>query len=266
MEDSFGRKISYLRISVTDRCNLRCVYCMPEGGVKLLSHSQILSFDQIVDFVQCAVNEGINKVRITGGEPLVRKGIVTLVEMLAQIKGIQDLSMTTNGILLSEFAHQLKEAGLHRINISLDTVNPERYREMTRGGELQQVLKGIEAAKSAGLTPIKINCVIEQSEEEQDAVSVKEFCKANGLTCRFIPVMNLEKGEFGQVIGGEGGRCAMCNRLRLTATGKLKPCLFSNLEYDILQLGYKEAIYSALKNKPSKGEINNNGEFYNIGG
>ncbi|MDD5694804.1 MAG: radical SAM protein, partial [Bacteroidales bacterium] len=146
MYDRFNRPIQYLRISVTDRCNLRCVYCMPEEGVVPLKHSDILSYEEILEVVGVAIESGIQKIRITGGEPLVRKGVVSLVSRVSSLKGIRDLSMTTNGILLEEFARPLKDAGLHRINISLDTLDPDRYRQLTRGGDITRVLKGIMAA------------------------------------------------------------------------------------------------------------------------
>lgn len=147
MYDRFNRSINYLRLSVTDRCNLRCRYCMPEEGIRLLKHEDILTFDEIVEFTQIAVDNGITKVRITGGEPLVRKGIVSLVEMIADVRSIDDLSMTTNGILLAQFADDLFKAGLQRINISLDTVDPEKYSFITRTGNLSDVFRGIDAAK-----------------------------------------------------------------------------------------------------------------------
>jgi len=160
MFDSFNRHINYLRISVTDRCNLRCVYCMPADGIAMMQHSDILSFEEILDVVKAAVNLGVDKVRITGGEPLVRKGVVDLVGMLAGVKGINDLSITTNGHLLEMLALPLKKAGLMRVNISLDATNPVRYSEITRGASVDKVFNGIAAAKEAGLLPIKINCVI----------------------------------------------------------------------------------------------------------
>ena len=147
MYDPLKRAITYLRISVTDRCNLRCTYCMPEEGIPLVDHSEILTFNEIEEFTRVAVSNGVNKVRITGGEPLVRKGITELVRRLASIEGITDLSMTTNGQLLSQFAEELAKAGLMRINISLDTADPDRYREITRGGDINKVFDGIEAAK-----------------------------------------------------------------------------------------------------------------------
>lgn len=266
MYDRFNRKINYLRISVTDRCNLRCVYCMPVEGIKLLRHEDILRFDEIVEVTQTAVDMGVNKIRITGGEPLVRKGIVDLVKMLAEIPGIKDLAMTTNGTLLHKFARPLAEAGLLRVNISLDTLNPEKYNSITRVGKLEDALRGIQAAKDAGLTPIKINCVVRENSEEPDARLVKKFAEDHGLQVRFIPQMNLETGEFGVVEGGEGGNCRKCNRLRLTSDGKIMPCLFSELGYDVRKLGAKKAINLALGNKPRSGTVNKVSQFSNIGG
>jgi len=266
MFDSYNRRINYLRISVTDRCNLRCTYCMPAEGIALMAHNDILSFEEIMEVVDAAVTLGVDKVRITGGEPLVRKGIVNLVQMIASKPGIQDLGMTTNGQLLEQFALPLKEAGLHRINISLDTLNPERYRQITRGGEIWKVIKGIEAAMNAGLAPVKINCVIVKSSTEPDALEVAEFGKKLGLQVRFIRQMDLEKGEFYIVDGGNGGDCSTCNRLRLTANGMIKPCLFNEMEYSIREHGAHKALQMALGNKPSCGTINRHGEFYNIGG
>ncbi len=266
MFDCFHRKIDYLRISVTDQCNLRCQYCMPEEGIVQLLHKDILTFDEIVSFATYAASRGITKIKLTGGEPLVRKGIVKLVEMLAKIPGIIDFGMTTNGILLPLLAKDLKSAGLQRVNISLDTINPVRYREITRGGNLSDVVRGIDAAIEAGLTPVKLNCVIEKSEDEPDALGVKKFAQERGLQLRYIPKMDLEQGLYGIVHGGEGGNCAICNRLRLTANGDIKPCLFSDLNYNIRKLGIKEAFSKALINKPRSGKQNHQNLFYNIGG
>lgn len=266
MLDQYSRNINYLRISVTDRCNLRCTYCMPADGIQQIEHSDILSFEEIIDFVSVAVKFGFNKVRITGGEPLVRKGVVSLITSLAKIQGITDLSMTTNGILLKQFAHQLKDAGLRRINVSLDTIDPDKYRQTTRIGNINDVLEGLRIAKEAGLNPIKLNCVVEKSSLEPDAIAVKEFAESNGFLVRFIPKMDLDSGIFGVVEGGEGGNCSICNRLRLTADGVVKPCLFNNLGYKVRELGAEEALKLALANKPKCGTTNQNGEFYNIGG
>jgi cyclic pyranopterin phosphate synthase len=264
--DRYNRNINYLRVSVTDRCNLRCVYCMPEDGIRLLSHEEILSFDEIKKFTEAAVIKGVTKVRITGGEPLVRKGITTLVSMITEIKGINDLSMTTNGILLKQFAGELKAAGLHRVNISLDTIDPAKFASITSTGNIYDVFEGIEAAKSAGLLPIKINCVVKESKEEEEAKGVTRFCKYNNMEIRYIRQMDLIKGHFSAVDGGTGGDCSSCNRLRLTSNGKLKPCLFNDIEFDIRELGYEEAINLAAELKPECGSKNQTGTFYNIGG
>lgn len=266
MLDRFKRNIDYLRISITDRCNLRCIYCMPECGINLMRHKDILSYEEIFEIVKFGSVHGIKKVRITGGEPLVRKGITELVAMIASIPGINDLAMTTNGTLLDQFAGELYRAGLHRINISLDTVNPETYRKVTRVGDLSSVIAGIQAAKKAGLNPIKINCVINKSPFEKDAREVATFCKKHSLEVRFIKEMDLEKGKFDRVIGGEGGHCAKCNRLRLTADGKIKPCLFSDLEFAIRELGIEQAFLRAIGEKPKSGTENTMNKFSNIGG
>jgi cyclic pyranopterin phosphate synthase len=239
---------------------------MPEQGVDLMKHEDILRFEEIMEVVYEAVQLGVNKVRITGGEPLVRKGILNLVEMLAKTKGITDLGLTTNGILLKEFALPLKNAGLHRVNVSLDTLNPEKYRQITRGGDVQKVLEGIEAAIEAGLFPVKINCVIRTSPDEPDALQIRKYGEMHGLSVRYIREMDLENGEFYVVHGGSGGDCTRCNRLRLTANGYIKPCLFNDLEFSIRKHGARKALELALEQKPACGTVNYNGEFYNIGG
>jgi len=239
---------------------------MPAEGVQLLRHSDILTFDEIFEFTQTAVAMGVNKVRITGGEPLVRKGIIDLVAMLSKIDGITDLSMTTNAVLLKQFAKPLFDAGLMRVNVSLDTLNPDKFRQITRFGELSDVLEGIDAARQAGLTPIKLNCVVKESSNEPDAILVKQFAQQNGFIARFIPLMDLGSGIHGIVEGGEGGDCINCNRLRLTANGIVKPCLFSDIGYNVRELGARQAIINAVENKPACGGISTLGEFYNIGG
>ena len=266
MYDRYNRRINYLRISVTDRCNLRCRYCMPEEGVTLMNHCDILSFEEITEVVRVAVSLGIDKFRITGGEPLVRKDIVTLTAMIAAVDGVKDLSMTTNGMFLEELALPLKEAGLKRVNISLDTTNKDKFKSITRGGDINRVLKGIEAARGAGLEPIKINCVVYKSSREENALEVKEFCRINNLQVRFIHQMNLGTGEFSVVEGGEGGNCHLCNRLRLTANGMVKPCLFDEDEFSVRELGAEKALMTALNIKPLNGCLNTKGSFYNIGG
>jgi cyclic pyranopterin phosphate synthase len=239
---------------------------MPAEGIKLIDHRQILSFEEIVEVIKEAVSMGISKVRITGGEPLVRKGIIDLVKMIAGISGISDLSMTTNGTLLDNFADDLAKAGLHRINISLDTVDPVKFNEITRGGNLNHVFHGIAAAQKAGLKPIKINCVVKNSSSDSDAEEVRQFCIKNNLEVRFIHEMNLESGCFTLVEGGEGGDCRNCSRLRLTANGKIKPCLFSDIEFSIRVTGIKKALEDAINFKPEKGTVNSTDFFHNIGG
>jgi GTP 3',8-cyclase len=266
MFDRFNRKLNYLRISVTDRCNLRCTYCMPEEGIRLFSHKEILTYDEIAGFTEVAVSHGVTKVRITGGEPLVRKGITTLVRMISGIKGIEDLSMTTNGTLLKIYADELYNSGLKRVNISLDTIDPVKFKTLSRIGNLNDVFEGIEAAKKAGLFPVKINCVIKESSDEEDAVAVAGYCRENNLEIRYIRQMDLVSGHFSVVEGGTGGDCALCNRLRLTSNGMLKPCLFNNIEINIREMGFENAIKLAADLKPECGSINETGSFYNIGG
>ena len=266
MFDHYNRRIHYLRLSVTDRCNLRCTYCMPEEGVPMMKHGDILRIEEFIEIVRVAVELGITKVRITGGEPLVRKGVITLVEAISKMAGISDLGLTTNGILLPDFAQELARAGLHRINISLDTLDPQKYRQITRGGEIGRVMEGIEAARKAGLTPIKINCVVRKSSDEPDARAVREFCEQNGLEARFIHEMSLADGCFTIVENGHGGDCLHCNRLRVTAHGMVRPCLFSDLQFSIRELGIREALLRAAGQKPEKGTVNFTGNFNNIGG
>ena len=266
MLDRFNRKISYLRISVTDRCDLRCRYCMPAEGVDWIEHSRVISFEEIVETVKVAVSLGVEKIRLTGGEPLVRKGIVDLVRMIAETPGVKDLAMTTNGQQLEKYAADLAKAGLKRVNVSLDTLDPEKYTHLTRRGDINKVFKGLEAAQKAGLLPIKINCVVNELTTETDKNELREFCKTNNYKLRFIRQMSLEDGSFYPVEGGDGGRCSICNRIRLTATGDVKPCLFSEHGYNIREFGAENAILMAIGNKPKVGEKNKVNQFYNIGG
>jgi cyclic pyranopterin phosphate synthase len=239
---------------------------MPLGGGKRVERKDILSFEEIAAFVASAVELGVVKVRLTGGEPLLRQGIASLVGMLAKVPGIEDLSMTTNAILMPRHALDLRQAGLQRVNISLDTLDPERYRAITRGGELAEVLRGISAAQEAGFSPIKVNCVVKAGADEPDARAVARFCAERGLQARFIPEMDIEAGRFAVVLGGSGGDCRRCNRLRLTSDGSLKPCLFSDAAFAVRGADPREVLLRAVAAKPECGTASKAHGFYSIGG
>ncbi|XEC96431.1 GTP 3',8-cyclase MoaA [Paenibacillus tarimensis] len=271
--DRFGRHHNYLRISVTDRCNLRCLYCMPEEGVEFTDASNLLSYDQITEVVEAAAGLGISKLRITGGEPLVRPGLDGLIAQLASIPGITDIALTTNGLLLAPQAKALKAAGLSRVNISLDTLEPARFRLIARRGDLKRVMEGIEAAADAGMTPIKLNCVLLKGINEDEIASFLKLAYERPLHVRFIEYMPIGHadenwknhylplsrvmeiaqdagyvlsprtevtgngpsedwhmeggaGSFGLIHPVSDQFCKRCNRLRLTADGFIKPCLY----------------------------------------
>ncbi len=265
MFDRFQRRINYLRISVTDLCNLRCVYCMPAEGVPLKRHEDILSFEEIEELTRVAVGLGVNKVRLTGGEPLVRRGILDLVRRVGAIPGIEDFALTTNGILLPTCATALREAGLHRVNISLDCLDPRRFQDITRWGRVEDTLAGIQAALAAGFRQVKINCVIEKSPDEPHARAVAAFSRERGIEARFIRKMDTGKGEFWPVIGGDGGHCETCNRLRVSSDGHVYPCLFSDLRYSVRERGAERALRAAVENKPKSG-LRSKNQFYFLGG
>jgi cyclic pyranopterin phosphate synthase len=239
---------------------------MPSEGIQLMNYNNILNYKEIVEVVKVGVSLGITKIRLTGGEPLVRKNISELIGMINDIKDIEDIGLTTNGILLPFLAKELKKAGLQRVNISLDTINPDKYKVLTRYGNLEEVFLGIEAAKNAGLAPIKINCVLIPGINDEDKLQVKEFCRKNNLQFRLIRQMNIETGEFYPVDGGAGGVCSICNRLRLTANGFLVPCLHSSQKFNIHEYGIKEAFLKALNAKPLHGVGTKSHQFCNIGG
>ena len=189
MKDRYGREIEYLRISLTDLCNLRCVYCMPEGGICKLPHDRILTLEEVVEIAGAAVELGIRKIRLTGGEPLVRRGIVDLVARLRALPGLHELVLTTNGILLPELAKPLRDAGLDRLNISLDTLDAEKYRRLTRGGELQKALDGIHAAEAAGFAPIKLNAVLLGGVNDDEIPALCALTMDRPIEMRFIELM-----------------------------------------------------------------------------
>jgi len=303
MQDTCGRKIDYLRISITDLCNLRCKYCIPENGVPLKEHKDILSFESIEKIVRAAAALGINKIRFTGGEPLVRRGITSLIQMISEIPGINDVSLTTNGILLGDMAHELKAAGLQRVNISLDSLRPERFREITRGGNLDSALAGIRAAREAGLAPIKINTVLIGGFNDDEIEDLVRLTWSESVDVRFIELMPIGEasgwsnghfisnetilktvpvlrpleaddvhspahyyripgavGKVGLINPISSHFCESCNRIRLTADGRLKPCLHSEQEIDLRSaLNDPEAltalIRKAILSKPQQHHI-----------
>ncbi|MDR1571989.1 MAG: GTP 3',8-cyclase MoaA [Clostridiales Family XIII bacterium] len=271
MIDSFGRTIDYLRISVTDRCNLRCVYCMPDG-FEDIGHDRVLSFEQIERVVRAAVVLGFRKFRLTGGEPLVRRGVVRLVEMLAAIPGVDELNMTSNGTLLEGMAAQLKKAGLTRVNISLDTLRADRFREITRGGDIEAAKRGIAAAEAAGLSPVRLNVVAMRGFNDDEILDFAAMTKEKPYDIRFIELMPIGKtgrsgfmpaheiravlkgceplddrrgvaeyiaypgapGRIGLISPISAHFCGGCNKIRLTSDGRIKTCLHSNSEEDML--------------------------------
>ncbi len=282
MRDMQGRTIDYLRLSVTDRCNCRCVYCMPAAGVPKMAHSDILSFEEMARIVRAAAELGVCKVRLTGGEPLVRRGIVDLVSMVAAVPGIKEVAMTTNATLLAPVAAELKAAGLTRLNVSLDSLRADRYSRLTHGGCLDDALAGLEAAVAAGFTGTKINCVYMGGVNDDEAANIAALAKDSPYDVRFIELMPIGQaasmpGETflsadrvldalppAPLVATEGvariyqpedwaGRvglispmshkfCGGCNRIRVTADGRLKPCLHSAAEIDLRGLGHDELL------------------------
>jgi cyclic pyranopterin phosphate synthase len=296
--DSFGRLHNNLRLSVTDRCNIRCFYCMPETDVKFQPREQLLTFEEIERFVRVAVTLGVRKLRLTGGEPLVRKDLAKLVRKLVAIEGIEDLALTTNGVLLAAQAKELYDAGLRRINVHLDTLDRERFKTITRRDDLDRVLEGIEVCRKLGYGPIKINAVAVKNLVEQDIVPLAQFGRERNIEIRYIEFMPLdaqglwdrnrvlladdilailERGigplleipdgdvrapateyKFADGVGRVGfiasvsrPFCLNCNRIRLTADGNLRYCLFAIEETDIRALlrngSPDDAIVAAIR-------------------
>ena len=294
VRDTFGREITYLRLSVTDFCNLRCRYCMPEEGVIRRRHDEMLSEDEMILAVETAASLGVRKVRITGGEPLVKKNILSICGRTAAVPGVEEVCLTTNGTLLPELAVPLRKAGVSRVNISLDTLDPEKYAAVTRVGRLDAALAGIEAALSAGFDKVKINTVLVGGFNEDEIPVLAELTRDRPVDVRFIELMPTrgqsgfgpeafipngrvlaalpdlirlpdEEGtaELWQLPGAAGRIglispvyrhfCRKCNRLRLTADGKLKPCLHSADEYPIKGLSpseMREQFLRAIAEKP----------------
>lgn len=268
MFDQYNRQITYMRISVTDRCNLRCVYCMPAEGITLKSHAEILSYEAIMDIVKSAAGLGIIKIRITGGEPLVRKKIEFLIRSIKEIEGIKEVTMTTNGLLLAKKAKTLKDAGLDRINISLDTIQPGLFKQITRGGDISSVFRGIEAAKEAGFDNIKINTVVIKGINDSLTYEMREFCAKHGLKLQRINhyMLNGYKKESASIHLERPLPCSSCNRIRLTADGMLKPCLLSDIEIPVNVDDIESSLIKAITHKPEKGKACTNRGNWQIGG
>lgn len=304
MIDKYNRTIDYMRLSVTDRCNLRCKYCMPESGVSKKLHKEILRHEELVEIVKAGAQVGIQKIRLTGGEPLIRKNIVELVKEISNVEGINEVTMTTNGLLLKNYLDDLKEAGLTRINLSLDTLKPDRYRSITRGGNIEDVLSCIPLILAAGLRPLKINVVLIGGFNEDEIGDFVELTRHQNIEVRFIELMpigeasqwtndkfvsnqkvlevveliKIEKthpsspAEYYQLKDGVGkiglinpiscSFCVDCNRIRVTSDGKVKPCLHSDQEIELMEaLRNHEDIVKILKeaitSKPKEHLINN---------
>lgn len=264
--DRYKRPITYLRISVTDRCNLRCSYCMPECGVEIKRHADMLSYEQIAEITRVAVGLGITKVRLTGGEPLVRRGIVDLVELLGRIEGLETLAMTTNGVMLPLYATALKSSGLQSVNISLDSLDPERYRRLTRGGQVEKAIAGVDAAVAAGFSPIKVNAVVSAESSPEDIALLEAFCKARGVRLQRIGEYHLDRDKVDFESFDRPPKCAFCNRLRLTADGYFKPCLHSDAEVPVDFANIETSIRQAVSIKPKKGTVCTNRHMVSIGG
>lgn len=294
MIDTFGRAITYLRLSVTELCNLRCLYCMPADGVCKKHHEEMLTEDEMIQAVQAAASLGIRKVRITGGEPLVKRNIVSICERTAAVEGIEEVCITTNGTLLPELAKPLRAAGVKRVNISLDTLDREKYAHITRVGTLDRALDGLQAAFDAGFEKIKINAVLLGGFNDDEIPALADLTRKYPVDVRFIELMPMyDSGDFGPEafipytevpkllpelvpVSSDGGVaklyklpgamgnvglispvnahfCGTCNRLRLTADGKCKPCLHSSDEFSIKGLdleGMKEQLKTAILAKP----------------
>lgn len=268
--DPHGRTINYLRVSVTDKCNYRCTYCMPAEGIPLKPHSEILSYESIALIASCVGKLGITKIRLTGGEPLVKRNIEYLVEMLRLTGKFKEITMTTNGALLSpEKAILLKNAGLSRINISLDTLDANRFAEVTRGGNIKDVLSGIDAAKEAGLYPVKINMIIFAEKKQEEIDAMRSFCDKNRLSLQTINHFSLYNKIDDKKYPHSFDRpppCEKCNRLRLTADGFLKPCLFSDKEIKVDLNNIEKSIRKAIAAKPLRGTACVNRAMCQIGG
>ena len=252
MLDSYGRRVRYLRVSVTDRCNLRCTYCMPAEGVPFVPHERILSLERMALVVRAAASLGFDKVRLTGGEPLVRKGLPELVSMIREIPGIETLGMTTNGTLLAPVAADLARRGLSSVNVSLDTLDPGRFSAITRGGDVSDTVAGVRAARAAGL-PVKLNVVIGDADDRADLDAVRAFAEAEGCAVQTIRRYRLDEEKFDDERYERPAPCAACDRIRLLATGELKPCLHGDASVPVDFSDIEGSIRACVALKPACG-------------
>lgn len=318
MFDKRGRSIDYLRVSLTDRCNLRCVYCMPEKGIEKKSHTEILRFEEVEKIIKACAALGIKKVRFTGGEPLVLKGIDKLIKNTASISGIEDISLTTNGILLADMADELKKAGLKRANISIDTLNKEKFKKITRVGDINKVFNAIEKCLSLNIVPVKLNTVLMRGINDDEIENFLNLTMDNPIQVRFIELMPIgegmkyydkcsmkveeilqrhpelisvkdeskvasvyklpgSKGSVGLISPISCKFCSECNRIRLTATGTIKPCLHSEEEINLKPYLNDEqklikVIENTIYNKPEEHHLETDGKsstcrmMFQIGG
>jgi cyclic pyranopterin phosphate synthase len=241
---------------------------MPPEGVVLKRHGDMLSYEQIIEVAEVAVSLGIKKIRLTGGEPLIRRGILHLIESIVHIPGLEELALTTNGVLLDTMAQLLKKTGIHRINISLDTLNPEKYKELTRGADIQRVLSGIDASIEAGFKNTKLNMVVMPGINENEVDAMKTFCTEKGLKLQRINHYSLTDIESidHNYKAERPLACKSCNRIRLTADGKLKPCLFSNQEIPLDFSNLEQSLTTAIHGKPQTGTGNSTTQPWQIGG
>ena len=265
MLDSFNREINYLRVSVTDRCNLRCVYCMPEEGVVKKPHNEILSYEQIYNVVKEAAELGVKKVRITGGEPLVRKDIDSLVAMIRSVKKVETIAMTTNAVLLYNAAEKLKEAGLDSINISLDTLDSERYKHITRDGNLYDAMKGIKKASELGFQ-LKINVVIYDEKSKEELPLLREYADNLNAKIQTIQYYNINEQKLDSIDYDRPAKCKYCNRIRLLADGYLLSCLHSNIKFKVDFNDIRGSIIRCIEGKPENGAYSDVESLSMIGG
>lgn len=265
--DSFGRVIDYLRISVTDKCNFRCKYCMPEEGIALKSHNNMLSYESIALITHHAAKLNIKKIRLTGGEPLIKRDIETLVKMIRDSGDFEQINMTTNGSLLDlKTAKALKNSGLTRINISLDSIDESHFRAITRTGNLKNVLHGIDNAIEADLSPIKINMVVFSDTTKNEIIEMENFCKIKGIKLQTIKHFSLKSRHQTGTAFNRPKPCNTCDKIRLTADGYLKPCLFSDNEFKIDMKNIEKSLKTTISMKPECGSHCNNRAMSQIGG